>query len=376
MAKGAQRWMVSADSHITEPPRCYIDHIEPKFRDRAPRMVKGPAGGDVFIVDGLQGSVPMGIIAAAGQDPRAMRLDEAAFEDLHRGGWDPNARLKDQDKDGVVAEVLYPSVGMALCNLTDAPYMSACFKAYNRWLEGFVSTAPERLIGIGQTAVTSIDEAIDDLHEIKKQGLRGVMLPGYPCTDFDYDDPAFDSLWQTAVDLALPLSFHILTSERGRNSMGISKSADRGPKENRAHAVMRANQDIIGMFIWTRVFERFPKLRVVCVESDAGWAPHYIYKLNYHYERRRFWSNFGEMQKKPGEYFCENVYMTFQDDVVALQTVDMMNPKRLMWANDFPHSDSTWPNSQKLYTDLTAHLPEKHKRAIYRDNVVELYGLA
>jgi len=172
----------------------------------------------------------------------------------------------------------------------------------------------------------------------------------------------------------LPLSFHILTADRGKYAAGMGK-AERGPKENRSHSIIRANQDIIGMFIWSRVFERFPDLKIVSVEADAGWAPHFITKLNYHYDRRRFWSNLADMQRRPGEYFCENVYLTFQDDIVALKTLDLMNVERLMWANDFPHSDSTWPNSQKLFSEMTTGLTEAQKSAIYRKNVAALYGI-
>ena len=364
---------VSADSHVTEPPNCYLDYIDPGYRDRAPKVVRGPAGGDVFVVDGLPGFIPMGIISAAGKNPKDIRLDEARFEDLHKGGWDPLARLLDQKRDGVVAEVIYPTVGMALCNLNDLQYQSACFRAYNRWLEEFVSAAPDRYIGIGQTAVASVEEAIQDLYDIKDQGLQGVMLPGEPGTSFDYDNPAFDPLWQAAVDLKMPLSFHTLTSGRGKNSMGIF-SETRGPKENRSHSFIRANQDIIGMFIWSRIFERFPELKIVSVESDAGWAPHFIYKLDYHYDRRRYWSGFYDMEKRPGDYFRDNVCLTFQDDYVALKTVDLMNYKNLLWANDFPHSDSTWPLSYKFF-NLASVLTDEQRLGIFRNNVRSLYGL-
>jgi len=141
--------LISADSHITEPPNCYIDHIDPKYRDSAPRMVKGANGGDVFVVEGIGKPIPMAIIAAAGIDPRDIRLDEARFEDLHPGGWDPAARLADQDRDGISGEAIYPSVGMVLCNHPDGEYKQACFQAYNRWLAEFVGHAPDRLYGIG-----------------------------------------------------------------------------------------------------------------------------------------------------------------------------------------------------------------------------------
>ena len=83
--------LVSADSHVTEPPHCYSKYIDPKFRDRAPRMVNDPKRGSTYVMDGMASVVPMAIIAAAGIDPREMKQDGRVFEDLHRGGWDPKA---------------------------------------------------------------------------------------------------------------------------------------------------------------------------------------------------------------------------------------------------------------------------------------------
>jgi predicted TIM-barrel fold metal-dependent hydrolase len=365
----------SADSHITEPPNCYIDHIDPKYRDVAPKTAKNKLGGDVFIVDGIDRPIPLSIIAAAGIDPREITFDANSFEEIHRGGWDPKARLADQDRDGVVGEVIYPSVGMVLCNHPDPNYKSACFEAYNRWLAEFVSHASDRLIGIGQTAVVSVEQTIRDFQAIKAAGFKGVMMPCDPSTDIDYDDPSFDPLWQAAVDLELPLSFHILTSGRGKSSVQISGRGGDGRPANGQHALIRANQDVISLFIWGRIFERFPALRLVCVEADAGWAPHFMYRLDHFYHRHRFWSKFGEMDRLPSEQFRDNVYLTFQDDWVAFNSAHMMNERRLMWANDFPHSDSTWPWSQQLLARHTANLTEDQKRLILRDNVVELYGL-
>ena len=101
---------------------------------------------------GHEDAGPMGLIAAAGVDPKDIRIGGARFDDLHRGGWDPTERLADQDKDGVAAEIIYPTVGMLICNHPDLDYKKACFDAYNRWLQTTVSHDPDRLIGIGQTA--------------------------------------------------------------------------------------------------------------------------------------------------------------------------------------------------------------------------------
>jgi uncharacterized protein len=362
---------ISADSHVTEPPGTYIDRIDPKFRDRAPRIHHHDTLGDVMLIDNGKSLVPFWLVAAAGRPSDEVRLDShKRWEDLWPGGWDPVARLGDQDIDGVVAEVIYPSVGMLLCNLRDVDYQRACFQAYNQWIAEFCATAPDRLIGMGQTAVRTPEEAVRDIEEMKALGLHGVMLPGIP-PEKDYDDPMYDELWDAIVELGMPPSFHILTSRSD------TPGADhvRGPKLNSFMSIVRGNQDIIGTLIFGAVFERHPDLRVVCVEADAGWAPHWMYRADHGYDRHRNWLTAGELTRRPSEWFWGNVYTTFQDDWVAFRLADMMNVERLMWANDFPHSDATWPNSQKLLQEHAAHLDEHARRRILHDNVADLYGL-
>ena len=175
-----QKPIISADSHITEPPNSYIDFIDPKFRDRAPHLVHDERKGDLFMIDGLSRPIPMGLIAAAGKAASELTAFGVKFEELHRGGWDPEARMADQDRDGVAAEIIYPTVGMLLCNHKDYDYKKACFDAYNQWVAGYCSAHPDRLIGTGQTAMRSVEEGIADLQRIKDLGLKGVMMPGNP----------------------------------------------------------------------------------------------------------------------------------------------------------------------------------------------------
>ena len=362
--------IISADSHITEPPNTYVDHIDPKFRDRAPKMVHDDRKGDLFVIDGMKNAIPMGLVAAAGVPPEELKAFGVNFEDLHRGGWDPNARLADQDRDGVAAEVIYPTVGMMLCNHRDYDYKKACFDAYNLWIAEYCAVHPDRLLGVGQTAMRSVEEGIEDLRKIKELGLRGVMMSGNPQVE-DYDSPIYAPFFEAAIDLKLPLSFHILTSRS--DQVGQSP---RGPKMNSFMSIIRGNQDIIGMFILGGVFERHPKLKLVCVEADAGWVPHFMYRMDHAYDRHRYWLTAGTLSKMPSEYFRENIYLTFQDDWVAFKMKDLCNVRRLMWANDFPHSDSTWPWSQEMLEKHTANLTEQEKNWILHDNVAELYNLS
>ena len=358
---------ISADSHITEPPGTYVDRIDSRFKDRAPHMVRDPKRGDLFVIEGLEKPVPMGLIAAAGKSAEELAMFDARFEDMHRGGWDPEARLGDQDRDGVGAEVLYPTVGMLLCNHPDFDYRHACFQAYNTWIAEYCATHPERLLGIGQTAMRSVADGIADLERIKALGLRGVMMPGNPAIA-DYDDPMYGPFYEAAADLGLPLSFHILTSAGDQRRT-------RGPRLNAFMAIIRGCQDIIGTFIFGGVFERHPRLRLVCVEADAGWVPHFMYRMDHAYDRHRYWLPSGTLTRKPSEYFHDHVYTTFQDDWVAFKVSELCNVRHLLWANDFPHSDSTWPNSQALLAQHAAHLTDADRGLILHDNVVELYGL-
>jgi predicted TIM-barrel fold metal-dependent hydrolase len=366
---------ISADSHVTEPPGTYLDRIDPAFRDRAPRLVQHEVIGASMLIDNGQSMVPYWLVAAAGRPADEVRLEgQHTFEELHRGGWDPEARLADQDRDGVDAEVIYPSVGMLLCNHPDAAYQRACFNAYNEWVAEFCAYAPDRLIGLGQTALRTPEEGIADLDAIKALGLRGVMLPGVPplaSDGHDYDDPMWDDFWEAVIESALPPSFHILTS---RSDTPFSPNI-RGPKLNNFMAIMRGNQDIIGTLVFGAVFERHPRLHVVCVEADAGWVPHYMYRADHAYDRHRNWLTAGELSKRPSDYIRENVYLTFQDDWVAFETAHLMNVERLLWASDFPHSDATWPNSQALLTEHTSQLSGHDRARILHDNTAALYGL-
>jgi len=196
------------------------------------------------------------------------------------------------------------------------------------------------------------------------------MMPGNPAQE-DYDSPIYDAFWETAIELGLPLSFHILTDRnyQFRNSI-------RGPKMNGFLAIVRGCQDIMGMLVLGGVFERHPQLRIVCAEADAGWVPHYMYRMDHAYKRHRYWLPAGQtLSKLPSEYFFENIYTTFQDDWVAFETANLMNWRRLMWANDFPHSDSTWPWSQDMLKQHRAHLEPDQQDAILGGNVATLYGL-
>ena len=361
--------IISADSHVSEPPNCYSDYISPKFKARAPRLIHDEKRGDMFHIEGSNSPIPMSLVSAAGKTPEELSATGAVFEKLHRGGWDPQARILDQQRDGIAAEIIYPSVGMEICNIPDLDLKQASMEAYNRWLAEFCEPYPNRLIGLGQCAVKTPKSGVKELEAIKVQGFKGVMLPGIPGTEEDYNDEIYRDFFDALVDLELVPSFHILTSGGGL------EQGFRGSKINSFMSIVRSNQDLMSMFVFDGVFMRHPKLKIVSAEADGGWVPHYMYRMDHAYQRHRHWMRGKELEKTPSEYFREHIYFTFQDDFTAFQFKDHVNVERMMWANDFPHSDSTWPHSQEVIREQTTHMTEAERNRVLHDNVAEVYRL-
>ncbi|HVN89600.1 MAG TPA: amidohydrolase family protein [Candidatus Binataceae bacterium] len=365
------RGIISADGHVCEPANCYTDYIDPKYRDNAPHIERQPDGTDAFIVPGMKRPVALGFIDGAGFEPRARnkRAKQITFKDIREAAYSGKARVPYMDQDGIAAELIYASIGMGLCMHRDAEYKDACMKAYNRWLQAMCSEAPDRIFGLAQTAVLSVDDAIEDFRRAKDMGMVGMMMPGRPIHE-DYDHPDYDALWDSATDLDLPICFHILTSREGSLA-----APHRGHELNNFLGIIRAVQDVIGLMTLGGVFERHPKLKLVCAEGDAGWMPHYMYRMD-HAAKFNFPNGVLKgLSKLPSEYIKSNVWMTFQDDQTAFNAVSQMPYTQLLWASDFPHTDSTWPRSRQLIAAQAAHLKEEERQAIMRDNTAKLFNL-
>jgi len=357
---------ISADSHICETAACFAD-IDPAFAARRPREVFDPKRGAILEIADLGVKVPMGIVCTAGRPPERF-ADPVRWDELHPAGYDPRARLAIQDEEGLRAEVLYPSLGMVLCNHPDIDYKKACFDAYNRWLADFCDRDPGRLLGVPILSVRSPGEALDELRAAREQGFRGVMLPGDPQEE-DYDHPCYDPFWRLCVQTNTPVSFHILTTKDG-----IMERV-RGSRLVHQIVTVRGLQNIVMMLILGGVFDRHPDLQVVCVESDAGWVPHFKFRMDHAYERHRFHLRAEKLERAPSTYFDRNIYVTFQDDYSVKQVRDGLDLERVMWATDFPHSDGTYPQSVAVMAEVTAGMTDSERDNVLRGNAARLYGI-
>jgi len=327
--------------------------------------------GDFMIADGIL-PLPVGLGIAAPRDPKDYKFFGVKYEEARPGGWDPDQRLKDQDIDGVSAEVLYPTLAMPMFGIPDGTYQHACFQAYNDWLADFCRAHPTRLVGIGLVSLFDIDAAAQEVERIAALGLRGAMIRGDSPEECPYGDPRYDPLWAALQDHDLPVSLHILTSGKRQS---LNPSAPRSNPMAGVMTVIHYVQRSIADLIFNRVFERFPRLKVVSAENDIGWIAHYIGRMDHAYERHRHWMGQGPLQTLPSEMFKQHVYATFMDDVAGMATRHLVGVDHLMWASDYPHSDSTWPESRQVLAKHFAGVPEGDRRRIVGENAKALYGI-
>jgi predicted TIM-barrel fold metal-dependent hydrolase len=281
------------------------------------------------------------------------------------------ARLDDMDTDGVSAEVLYPSIGMTLAQSKDRDYQLACIRAYNDWLVEYCAGGSGRLVGLAMIPTIDPQAAVDEIERASALGLRGAMIPGIP-PEGHYAEERFDPMWAAFAERGWPVSFHILTGANMGDPMLGS-----GLQMLTVMNVVQQVQQTLALLIFGKVFDRHPTLEVVSAEHDAGWVAHYAYRLDQMWDRHQSWlgRRSAGMLRQPSEYLRDNAWFTFQKDPVAVETRDRVGVDRLMWASDYPHSDSTWPHSRKVIEQDFAGVPDADLDAILAGNAAALYGL-
>jgi predicted TIM-barrel fold metal-dependent hydrolase len=362
--------VISADSHVLEPPDLWTRRLATtSFAGRAPRVETDPSSGaQVFLIEGLEPQ-PVSLPGAAGKTSEELR-EQGSFDEARRGGSDLTARLADQDVDGVDAEVLYPSIAMALTRTADLPLQLACARAYNDWLLELCEPAPHRVAGLALLPTVDVDAAVAEANRVADAGLRGVLIPGRP-PEGHYGEARFDRLWRCCAARALPVSFHIaLTGDPvGDPTLGS------GIKMMTVMSVVQAMQQTLSLLIFSGVFDRHPDLRIVSAEHDAGWVAHYAARLDQLFDRHRHWLGADlTLRQQPSDYVRSNAWFTFQKDPVAVETRARVGVGQLMWASDYPHSDSTWPHSRKVIERDFDGVPDDELARLVGANAAQLYG--
>jgi predicted TIM-barrel fold metal-dependent hydrolase len=362
--------VISADCHVLEPPDTFTARVPAKLRDRAPRIAAAPEGGEGWAFEGEQ-------VHSFGLDSAAVlggfenyKQRGLRFTDVAKGGWDPKAHLADMRKDGVDASVVYPGVGFRLWNIKDKELRQASLCAWNDWVADFCSYDRERLIGppLLPTEEDDVSVAVRELERCAHQHkITTAQAPIFPWRR--YYDPWYDPLWAAAERLGISIAIH-----RGVQRPFAWGGSREGPWM--ANQVMRdfSYTMPVADLIFGGVFDRFPKLVIVAAEGRIGWLAHFVVRADESYRRHRHWLKLS-LRKLPSDYVKQQVYSTFIEDRLGIMLRDLIGVDNQMWSSDYPHSDSSWPNSKELNHEQLKGIPPAHKRKFLAENAARLYRL-
>ena len=369
--------LVSADSHVQEPPDLWTSRIDKKFRDRAPRVITRP-DGEFFTCEGALTGDDHGL-ALAGTKWKYQDHESHDFGSLLGGGdwsdvpeaaYDPAARIKEMDWEGIEAELIYPSMGLVMYAIPDHEFRFACMRAFNDWLGEFCAYAPRRLFGVAMIPTDDIDRAIAELERCVNMGHRGVTVSIDHAPGETYTSERYRRFWSAAEALGVPISLHLAASEQttlfATDSVFANGSCGFTP-------VMYA---IVSM-IFGGLFDTHRNLKMISVENDASWALAVLERMDDHWRHDRVISGAVNLTsgRAPSEIFHDQIACTFMRDRTAILNLDIIGKKNIMWGSDFPHFDGAWPDqSQRLERQLGG-VPQEDQTRIGRTNAIEFYDL-
>jgi predicted TIM-barrel fold metal-dependent hydrolase len=364
--------VISSDDHVEEPKDTWQSRVPAKLRDRAPRVVR-VEDGDAWEINGVRGRT-IGLEAQAGKKFEDYKASGESYDTIRKGSYDPHERLKDMDIDGVDAQTLFPNVGLGIFGIEDTELQFACIHAYNDFLSDFASADPARLIGIGLIPTDDVEVGVKEVqHVAKKPGLRGVMLPTYPRGE-PLNSKIYDPIWAAAQDLGLPVHVHLRTGDR-RTAALFKANNIRGAVAANLNGASLANYEALSQIIFGGVLELFPRLKFVSVEGNIGWLGYFLEKSDRTYKRHRHWTKL-DLPKPPSEYFHRQVYATFIEDKIGVKIRKDIGVDNLMWSSDYPHTDTTWPNSKQYIADTFEGVSEEDKYKMVAGNAKKVYNLS
>jgi predicted TIM-barrel fold metal-dependent hydrolase len=357
--------LISADSHVTIPEAAWQQYLSPEHRAAAPRIERTD-DGDVRVFEGRRSPINA-LTNLAGKKPQDYTSTIRRLEDQRAGAWDPAERIRDQDIDGVDAEVLY--VGGPLVGAQDDALRLDSYGAYNRWLADFCSHAPDRLIGVAAVPNDTPSLAVEELRRARADGLRSAYVPLFPRTG-EYGDPEWDPFWEAAVELGMPIAMHV----GGKRGVAQPRYGSAGGFMTDLVMSKLAMAEAVSELIFGLVLQRHPDLRIVSVEAQIGWISFVQYYMDHLWEKHRYWTK-SELEQHPSTFFRRQVFATFMEDPVGLRERHEIGIDNIMWSSDYPHSETTWPNSKSLTDEWAGSMDPADKAKILWQNAARLYGL-
>ena len=390
-------WIISVDDHVVEPPHVWQTWLPSKYRDRGPRVEAdtcattfGPRGaatyrkgGDGPLVDwwvfgDLHRPIPL-VMACAGYPREELTLAPIPFSAMRPGCYDPRARLADMDLNRTERSLCFPSFprfcGQVFSETPDRDLGMACIRAYNDWMvEEWCGDSGGRLIPL---CIIPLWDPVLAAAEVRRNAARGVHavtfteLPanlGLPTIhDADgYWEPFFAACDETDTTI----NMHIGSG---------SKMPSTGPDSPQAVDVaVTSINAYMAMADWlmSGVLARHARLKIAFSEAQVGWMPFLMERCDNVYTRSDGWAEFSpDLTELPSSYVPGRVYGCFFDDMVGIDARDQIGVTQLVFETDYPHQDSTWPDTPRHVAEIAARVSPAELEMIMRTNAIDMLHL-
>jgi hypothetical protein len=360
--------VVDADGHVVEPTEAW----EGLPLDIRPRISADRSGYEHVVVGDTEIlAVPLGNLARPGStfdDPASFR----ALAEALPGGWDPVARLRDMDAEGIDQAVLYPTIGLYFSVVDDPAAATALAAAYNNWLASYCATDPRRLFGAAMLPLQDPAAAARELRRaVSELGFVAGFVRPNPCHGRSLSDRAYDAVWAVAEELDVPIGIH-----EGSSVIVPTLGSDRPFNPLVLHAVSHPFEEMLACaeLIAFGVLERHPGLRCIFLEASGGWVPFWLERLD---EQAESFGGFcPAMALRPSEYFARQCAVSFEIDERTLPALaPFVGDTRIVWGSDYPHHDATFPGAVDAIRATVAPCPTAVQAKVLGVNARRIYRL-
>lgn len=307
------------------------------------------------------------------------------FSDGVQGGYDPAARIADMDRYGIDAQVIVRGLhgGGAARDLAPKNLQTlwGCIRAYNDWIADFCAFSPDRLLGVGELPTWDMQLMLQEARNIKKQGLRAVLLPIAPGkstewstpADYDYTSEWWEPLWTELENLDLPVVAHVDSAVATPSITGYGRGSLQGVVNIWTNKSVAS--EMVASLILAKVFDRHPKLRIVLNETGIGWAAHLVPFMDVHVEMNPVIYKRFEFKRKPSEVWRDHFLVSTLWDSCGVKNRDLIGIETFAWCSDYPETYGTFARAKAQQDRDLAGCNDQERSAILSGNAKRVFSL-
>jgi predicted TIM-barrel fold metal-dependent hydrolase len=347
----------SCDDHLdlyAVPPDVWQSRLPRDQAERGPHVVTRD-GKSVWVCEDHVMS-RSGISLKSEVAKKLSAIGRAGIEDDGFRAGNPKLRLEDMDRDGLSVSVIYGPLALGF-PIADPALQNACYAAWNDWaVEEFNATAPDRLSVLAFLPGHSPEAAAAELERCAAIGHRGAIVDVF---NIDVGDRAWDVLWTAAEHTGVPISFHL----KGGTSPNLSYQMGKWQSAAFATVLPMQLDEPLATMVFCGALERHPGLRLVLAESGVGWLPYFLARMDLEWRNLRDKLDYAP-RTAPSDLFRRQVLATFEEDALGATLIPLLGADSCMWASDYPHTDSTFPDSQQAIEETLGTLPAEDRRKI------------